>query len=152
MVYRAATRHTAARGLTGLEVFQKIQYGRLLICAAMLVAGCGAGTETELSRSPSPDERVVVHVVQVDPGGGATVAFINYVYLSEAGRDRSKTANFEGYSCGPLSVAWKDNQRLEIAYPAGCRIRRFDNQWWTSSGASARMVELILRRVEAQPN
>jgi hypothetical protein len=133
-------------------VFHKIQYGRLLICAAVLAAGCDAGTETELSRSPSPDGRVVAYVVQVDPGGGATVEFINYVYLSEAGHDRSKTANFEGNSCGPLSVAWKENQRLEIAYPAGCRIRRFDNQWWTNSGTSARMVELILRRVEAQPN
>jgi hypothetical protein len=152
MVYRAAAGHTAARGLMGLDVFQKIQYGRLLICAAVLIAGCGARTETELSRSPSPDGRVVAYAVHVDPGGGATVGFINYVYLSEAGHDRSKSANFEGYSCGPLSVAWKDSQRLEIAYPAGCRIRRFDNQWWASSGASARMVELILRRVEAQPN
>lgn len=152
MVCRAAAAHTAARGLTGLQVFQRTQFARFLICAAVLVAGCGARTETELSRSPSPDGKLVAYVVHVDPGGGATVAFINYVYLSEAGHDRNKTANFEGYSCGPLSVAWKDSQRLEIAYPAGCRIRRFDNQWWTSSGTSPRMVELMLRRVEAQPN
>jgi hypothetical protein len=152
MVCRAAAGHTAARGLTGLEVFQRIQFATLLICAAVLLAGCGARTETELSRSPSPDGSVVAYVVHVDPGGGATVGFINYVYLSEAGHDRSKTANFEGYSCGPLSVVWKGSQSLEITYPVGCRIRRFDNQWWTSSGTSARMVELMLRRVEARPN
>jgi hypothetical protein len=133
-------------------MFQKIHYGRWLICAAVLITGCGARTETELSQSPSPDGSVVAYVVHVDPGGGATVAFINYVYLSEAGHHRSKTANFEGYSCGPLSVAWKGSQRLEITYPAGCRIRRFDNQWWTSPATSARMVELVLRRVEAPPN
>lgn len=101
MVCRAAAAHTAARGLTGLQVFQRTQFARFLICAAVLVAGCGARTETELSRSPSPDGKLVAYVVHVDPGGGATVAFINYVYLSEAGHDRNKTANFEGYSCGP---------------------------------------------------
>jgi hypothetical protein len=63
----------------------------------VLIAGCGARTETELSRSPSPDGRAVAYVVQVDHRGGATVAFSYYVYLAEAGHDRSKTANFEGY-------------------------------------------------------
>jgi len=152
MVCPTAAGHPAARGVMGMAMFQKIKYASLFIYAAVLVAGCGARTEKELSRSTSPDGSLVSYLVQVDPGGGATVAFSNYVYLSEAGHDRSKTANFEGYSCGPLSVAWKDNQRLEITYPAGCRIRRFENQWWSGSDTSARMVELILRRVDTQPN
>ena len=48
--------------------------------------------------------KVSASLVQIDPGGGATVAFSNYVYLNEVGRDRSNSANFEGYSCGPVSL------------------------------------------------
>jgi hypothetical protein len=132
-------------------VSPKVHSASSLIVFAALSAGCGPRTESELARATSPDGKVVASLVQVDPGGGATVAFSDYVYLNEAGRDRRKTANFEGYSCGPVSIDWKDNQELEIAYAAGCRIRKFENQWWTSTDpTSARMVELELRRVDTQ--
>jgi hypothetical protein len=136
-----------------VNVLQKIQKTRLIVCASVLIAGCGQRTEKELSRATSPDGTVVASVVQVDPGGGATVAFSTYVYLSEAGHGRSRKANFHGYSCGPLSVAWKDGQVLEVAYPQRCRILEFNNEWWTyTNSTDARMVELVLRRVETQPN
>jgi hypothetical protein len=47
-----------------------------------------------------------------------------------------------------VSIEWENNQELEIAYAAGCRIRKFENQWWSSTDpTSARMVEVVLRRV-----
>jgi hypothetical protein len=102
-----------------------------------------------LARAISPDGKVIASLVRVDPGGGATVGFLDYIYLNEAGSERSKTANFEGYACSSLAIKWKDDQTLEIAYAARCRIRQFENQWWGETHLGrARSVELVLRRVE----
>jgi hypothetical protein len=129
----------------------KVRHAGSWIFVVLLVGGCGARTESELARVVSPDAKVSASLVQIDPGGGATVASSNYVYLNEVGHGRSNTANFEGYSCGPVSIEWKSNRELEIAYPEGCRIRKFQNQWWASvDPSSPRMVELVLRRVTAR--
>ncbi len=119
----------------------------LLVCSTILIASCGVQTETELARITSPDKKVVALLLQVDPGGGATVAFTTYVYLNKGCEDVLRHANFEGYSCGPVSIDWKDNKTLQIVYYAGCHIRTFDNQWWARSGGeSPREVELVLKR------
>ena len=124
----------------------------LVSCLALVLGSCGTRTEKELSSSSSPDKKLVASLVQVDPGGGATVGFVTDVYLHEVGRDSSgrKHSQFEGYSCGPVSIAWKDDQTLQITYRQHCHILAFDNEWWVGLNTdSARMVELVLIREEA---
>jgi hypothetical protein len=117
---------------------------------AILLSACGARIETEVARASSPDKKLVALLMLEDPGGGATVAFIHYVYLSEAGRDDRKNALFEGYSCGPMRIEWTENRTLQVTYQPHCRITKFNNEWWTGSDVStAQMVELVLKREDA---
>jgi hypothetical protein len=48
-------------------------------------------------QSAVPNHKLVALQIQEDPGGGATVAFTNYVYLAQEGSDIHKNAQFEGY-------------------------------------------------------
>jgi hypothetical protein len=79
------------------------------VCLALLAA-CGTRIEEELARTSSPDMKLVATLVQVDPGGGATVGFTTDVYVNEAGLESRKHPQFEGYSCGPVSISWMENQ------------------------------------------
>jgi hypothetical protein len=121
------------------------------IGVVLLLGACGARTETELTRASSPDKQIVALLVQVDPGGGATVGFTNYVYLAQAGQAAGKTAQFAGYSCGPMHIEWKESRTLQVTYQPHCHITQFNNEWWTGSDAStAQMVELVLKREDGQ--
>jgi hypothetical protein len=124
----------------------KLSYAGLFACLVW-VSACGIRTEEELARTSSPDKRIVATVVRVDPGGGATVGFTIDVYVNEAGEVNRKHPQFEGYSCGPVSAVWQDNQILQITYWSGCHIYTFDNKWRTGKGIdSLRVVELVLNR------
>jgi len=118
-----------------------------LACVVLLLSACGARSEKELARLNSPDGKLVALLLQVDPGGGATVGFTNYVYLNPAAQDSRRHPLFEGYSCGPMSIAWVDDKTLKLTYYSHCHITKFDNEWWTGSDVSSiRVVELVLER------
>jgi hypothetical protein len=118
-----------------------------LITVALVLSACGKKTDAVLARVPSPDQKLEAVLVQVDYGGGATVGFGSYVYLNRAGDNSRKSAQFEAYSCGLISLSWIDNNTFQVSYEPHCHVLRFDNEWWDRSAPETlRIVELVLRR------
>jgi hypothetical protein len=119
----------------------------------LLLAGCGERTETETADMLSPNKGTIAVLLQVDPGGGATVGFTTEVYLAEAAKPNQRDLQFKGYSCGPVSIAWQDNQILKISYWPHCHILSFDNAWYPrSEPMSTERVELVLERKDDPDN
>ena len=121
-----------------------------LLASGLLAALAGCAAEhKEVSRHPSPDQKLVAVLMESVTGQGSG-SLRDEIYLNDQGVPLSlDTPVFSGIGCDGLSFAWVNDYTLQIRYQTTCAITHFTNRWDRPSNIAAgrpHPIEIILVR------
>jgi hypothetical protein len=119
----------------------------LAVWAIGTLSSCSADRR-ELSRSSSPDAKLVAILMESSGGTEGSVSDELYIDEIRASRELDKPV-YSGPHCDGLSFFWTNDYTLEVHYRTPCSISHFTNRWYRPTDLAvgrAIPIEVILIR------